>query len=235
MPTRHVSVWEKCPAVTLEKMVQPLPKLRNFWNTQQVGPPCKLLPFQGNCRVRKKAMVFTCISACHAAHRGCSQPRGFHSVGKTRGTMASTSDGFGHDSTTLFSQGLSCVQDKNPQDHSYSRLEQHAALDPKQHSSSTTWGWRGHCWDRAPKPPLHQLSSLCSPTGPAKQHKHSLAAAALENGSPAAHPLVAGCLLGPMADNIPAKQAQNNEKHFPKLAEMGFIHISDFQSALFQG
>lgn len=35
-----------------------------------------------------------------------------------------------------------------------------------------------------------------------------------------------------MADNIPASQVQNNEQHFPKLAEMGFRHISDFQGVL---
>lgn len=55
-------------------------------NTQQVGPPCKLLPFQGNYNVgvRKKAMVFTRISACHAAHRVGSRPRGFPQCGQNQ-------------------------------------------------------------------------------------------------------------------------------------------------------
>lgn len=58
-------------------------------------------------------------------------------------------------STTPFSQGLSC-DGNNPQDHSHSPLRQQAALDPKQHSSNTSWGWRGHLLGQS----IHSLPCL---------------------------------------------------------------------------
>lgn len=66
----HQSQGENGPAIA---QTQKLLEHTAGWATLQTAS----LPRKLQCRGRKKAMVFTCISACHAAQRVCSQPRGF--------------------------------------------------------------------------------------------------------------------------------------------------------------
>lgn len=150
-------VWEKCPAVTGTKWSSHCPNSETSGIHSRLGLLVNCFSSRETAGWGKRRW---CLLASLFAmlHTGCAPNTGAsHSVGKTRGTMVSKFEGFWHDSA----RGCP-VYRKNPQHHSYRPLKQHATLDPKQHSSNTTWGWRGHCWDRASKPPLSTSWAACA-------------------------------------------------------------------------
>lgn len=206
-------VWKKCPAVTGTKWSSHCPNSETSGIHSRLGLLVNCFSSRETAGWGKRRW---CLLASLFAmlHTGCAPNTGAsHSVGKTRGTMVSKFEGFWHDSA----RGCP-VYRKNPQHHSYRPLKQHATLDPKQHSSNTTWGWRGHCWDTASKFPSLPAEQPVQPYWPSKAAQAQSGSCSTEKWLSSSSP---SCLRVPPWPHGWQYSCQTSAKQWKALSQVG--------------